>query len=410
VITAQKTRPAARPVIVFFGLLAIVIAIAILAGLLPRLSRQKGLLAASEEVVERRPVVLVSPARFSGSAETVDLPGDLQAMIESPIFARADGYLKSKNVDLGWRVTAGQLMAEIETPELDQQIGQARANLEQAQANLKELDAAIELARANRDLARVTNSRWVALQQQGVVSRQDTDTRTADLAVKEAELRKAEAALNTAQNTIRANQAALRRLEEMKSFARVTAPFDGVVTERLVDIGTLINAGSKEMFKVAKIDPMRIFVNVPQTYVASIAKGQSAEVRVQERPGQLFRATVTGIANALDTNSRAMLVILQTPNPQGILYPGMYTQVRISTSRAKPSLRTPGDALVMGKSGPRVVVVGADHIAHFRGVTLGQDLGAEVEITSGLEAGELVISNPGDAITEGAAVETRNRN
>jgi RND family efflux transporter MFP subunit len=406
---APGNKPGARPVIVFFGVLAILIAIAIAAGVAPRLSRQKVMLAASHETAARRPVVLVSQARFAPGAETVDLPGDLQAMIETTILARTEGYLKSKLVDLGWHVTAGQLMAEIETPELDQQISQARATLEQSQASIKELEASIELAKANRDLARVTASRWTKLQEQGVVSKQDTDTRAADLAVKEAELRKAEASLSTAQNTIHASEAALRRLEETKSFARVTAPFDGVVTDRLVDVGTLINAGSKVMFKVAKIDPMRVFVNVPQAYVASIAKGQVAEVRVQERPGQVFRATVTGIANALDPASRAMLIILQTPNPEGILYPGMYAQARISTSRAKPALRVPGDAIVMGKTGARVAVVGADRVVHFRNVTIGQDLGSEVEITSGLQPGEVVVSNPTDAVTEGAAVETRNR-
>lgn len=406
---APKNKPGARPVVAFFAVLAIVIAGAIAAGVIPRLSRQKVMLAASHQDAERRPVVLVSPAHFAAGAESVDLPGDLQAMIESPIYARADGYLKSKIVDLGWRVKSGQLMAEIETPELDQQISQAHATLEQSQASIKELDAAIELAKANRDLARLTSGRWVKLQEQGVVSKQDTDTRNADLAVKEAELRKAEAALATAQNTIRASQAALRRLEEMKSFSRVTAPFDGVVTDRLVDVGTLINAGSKLMFKVAKIDPMRVFVNVPQTYVASIAQGQTAEMRVQERPGRVFPATVTGVSNALDPSSRAMLIVLQTPNPDGVLYPGMYTQVRIATSRAKPALRVPGDSIVMGKTGARVAVVDAAHTVRFRNVTLGQDLGAEVEITSGLAPGEMVISNPTDAVTDGAVVETRDR-
>jgi RND family efflux transporter MFP subunit len=406
---ASQSKPTARPVIVFFGVLAILIAVGIGAGVMPRLARQKVMLAASHEAGERRPVVLVSPAHFAPGAETVDLPGDLQAMIETTIIARTEGYLKSKLVDLGWHVSAGQLMAEIETPEVDQQLSQARATVDQTQAAMKELQADIDLARANRDLARVTSGRWEQLQKQGVVSKQDTDTRVADLAVKEATLRKAEASLATAQNTIRASEAALHRLEELKSFARVTAPFDGIVTDRLVDVGTLINAGSKSMFKVAKLDPMRIFVNVPQAYVPSIAKGQKAEVRVQERPGQVFPATVSGIANALDPTSRAMLIVLQTPNPTGILYPGMYTQVRIATTKAKPALRVPGDAVVMGKTGARVAVVGADRVVHYRNVVIGQDLGAEVEVTSGLEAGESVISNPTDAVTEGAVVETRNR-
>ena len=393
----------------FFMVLGVVIAAAIVAGVLPRLSRQKGLLAASEQAVERKPVVLASAAHFGAAQNTVDLPADLVAMIESPIFARADGYLKSRLVDYGNHVKGGQLLAEIETPELDQQISQARANLEQSQATIKELESDIDLAGANLQLARVTYDRWQHLEQKGVVSRQDRDERQADMAVKEATLRKAESALATAQNTIHANQANLQRLEELKSFARITAPFDGVVTARDVDIGTLINAGSKELFRVARIDPMRIFVNVPQAYVAAIAEGQTAEVRVQERPGEAWRAKVTGISNSLDQNSRAMLAILQTANPGGELYPGMYAQVRFNLSQAKPVLRIPGDALILGKSGPRVAVADAGGIVHFRSVAIGQDLGSEVEITGGLQPGELVISNPTDAVTEGAAVEVRKR-
>jgi len=406
----SKTQVSRRPVLIFFTVLACAVGAAIVGGLLPRLSRQKGLLAASAEVADRKPVVIVSPARFGDAKDSIDLPGDLQAMIESPIFSRADGYLKSKIVDLGWHVTAGQLMAEIETPELDQQISQARASLAQSQSTLKELRADIALARANLDLARVTWERWANLQKQGVVSKQDADSKEADLAVKQATADKAEATLATAQDTIHGNEASLHRLEELKSFSRVTAPFDGVVTARDVDIGTLITAGTKEMFRVARIDPLRIFVNVPQTYVEEIHNGQEAELRVQERPGEIFHAKVTGISNSLDTTSRAMLVILQTPNPGGTLYPGMYAQVRLSANRAKPILRIPGDTVILGKQGARVATVGSDHLVHFKQITLGQDLGTEVEVTSGLRPGDLVISNPTDAIQENIAVETKNKN
>jgi RND family efflux transporter MFP subunit len=339
----------------------------------------------------------------------VDLPADLVAMIESPIFARADGYLKARLVDYGWRVKSGQPMAEIETPELDQQISQARATLEQSQATLKELQSDIDLARANLQLAKVTFDRWRELQEKGVVSRQDRDTREADLAVKEATLRKAESAMATAQNTIHANDANLKRLMELKSFSRITAPFDGVVTARDVDVGTLINAGTKELFKVAQIDPIRIFVNVPQAYVASIAQGQTAEVRVQERSGQVWHAQVTGISPSLDPNSRAMLAILRAANPEGTLYPGMYAQVRFHVTQGKQALRIPGDALILGKTGARVAVTGEDRVVHYRAVTVGQDMGSEVEVTSGLREGEMVVSNPTDAVTEGAAVEVRKR-
>lgn len=407
--TARQRKPGRGPLVIFFAVLGTIVAAAIVGGVLPRLSRQKGLASAAETVAERRPVVLVSAAHYGAKQDTVDLPADLVAMIESPIFARADGYLKQRIVDYGWHVKAGQVMAEIETPELDQQISQAQANLQQSQAAMKELQADIDLAKANLDMSRVTFDRWDRLNQKGVVSKQDRDERQADLAVKEATLRKAESALATAQNTIHANDANLHRLQELKSFSHITSPFDGVVTARDVDVGTLINAGTKELFRVAQIDPIRIFVNVPQAYVASITAGQSAEVRVQERPGQVWQAKVTGISPVLDPNSRAMLAILRAANPEGTLYPGMYAQVRFRMEQARPTLRIPGDALVMGKTGARVAVAGEDKVVHFRAVTIGQDLGAEVEVTSGLQAGDLVVSNPGDVVTEGAAVEVRKR-
>src|SRR5262249_25879245 len=162
----------------------------------------------------------------------------------------------------------------------------------------------------------------------------------------------------------------LRRLEETKGFAHVTAPFEGVVTERLTDVGTLINAGSKEMFKVAKLDPMRVFVNVPQAHVASISQGQAAELHGQEIPGRVFPAKVTGISHSLNSGSRAELIVLQTPNPDGALLPGMYAQVRLSTARGSGVLRIPGDALMVGKGGARVAVVGAGNVVHVRPVTI----------------------------------------
>lgn len=207
---------------------------------------------------------------------------------------------------------------------------------------------------------------------------------------------------------IHASQASLGRLEELKSFARVTAPFDGVVTARDVDIGTLITAGNKELFRVAKIDPLRIFVNVPQTFVQDMQNGQAAELRVQERPGQVFPAHVTNISNSLDTNSRSMLVILETPNPGATLFPGMYAQVRFSAVRSRPTLRIPGDAIILGTNGARVATVDAGHLVHFKSVTIGQDLGSEVEVTSGLSPGEMVISNPSDSVQENVLVEVRN--
>lgn len=409
----QRSQAGSRPILLFFGVLAVVIAIAIVGGLLPRLSRQKGLLAASEEVSARRPVVIASPVHLAAAKDTIDLPGDLQSMIESPMFARADGFIRTRLVDIGDHVKTGQLMAEIETPELDQQIGMARAALAQSQSALKEMEADITLSQANMNLAKVTLDRWQRLADRGVVSRQDRDEKQADFAVKQAQTEKAQATLATAHDTIRGNQSNLARLEQLKAFSRVTAPFDGLVTARNVDVGTLINAGnggaSKEMFRVARIQPLRIFVNVPQTFVEEMHNGQTAEVRVQERPGLVFPAKVTNISSSLDTNNRSMLVILETPNPGATLFPGMYAQVRFAGSRPRPTLRVPGDTVMMDKNGARVAVVGPDHVVHFRSITIGQDLGSEIEVISGVAAGEMVVSNPSDAVQENAVVDVRSR-
>ncbi len=409
----QRSQAGSRPILLFFGVVAVAIAIAIVGGLLPRLSRQKGLLAASEEVSARRPVVIASPVHLAAAKDTIDLPGDLQSMIESPIFARADGFIRTRLVDIGDHVKTGQLMAEIETPELDQQIGMARAVLAQSQSALKEMEADITLSQANMNLAKVTLDRWQRLADRGVVSRQDRDEKQADFAVKQAQTEKAQATLTTAHDTIRGNESNLARLEQLKAFSRVTAPFDGLVTARNVDVGTLINAGnggaSKEMFRVARIQPLRIFVNVPQTFVEEMHNGQTAELRVQERPGLVFPAKVTNISSSLDTNNRSMLVILETPNPGATLFPGMYAQVRFAGSRPRPTLRVPGDTVMMDKNGARVAVVGPDHVVHFRSITIGQDLGSEIEVISGVAAGEMVVSNPSDAVQENAVVDVRSR-
>ncbi len=407
----RKNRSGRRSLLLFFGALTLVVLACIAGGIAPRLARQKTLLAASQEAAHRRPVVNVTPARLARSTDGIELPGDLQAIVESPIFARADGYLTRRLVDIGDRVRTGQLLAEIETPELDQQINQARAALAQSRSSLRELQADVELSRANLNLAKLTLERWRHLSAKGAISRQERDEKEAAFAVRTAETQKAEAGLATARETVLAAEANLRRLEQIKAFARVTAPFDGVITTRNVDVGTLINAGNggpaREMFRIAQTQPLRVFVNVPQTYVGSVHPGQSAEVHVQEFPGKVFPARVTRIANALDANSRAMLVILEVPNPQLVLYPGMYAQIRFSAARLRPELRIPGDALMLGKEGPRVAVVDADHVVHYRRIGVGEDLGSEVEVTSGLSPGDLVVSNPTDTIQENARVDIR---
>ncbi len=323
-------------------------------------------------------------------------------------------FCKTRLVDIGDHVKAGQLMAEIETPELDQQILQARASLAQAQSALKELQADIALSRANLDLARATRERWEHLAEKGVVSRQEREEKQADYAVKEAQTERAEATLATANDTIHASEANVHRLDQMKAFARVTAPFDGHCD------GSQCGCGNADQCRQRR----RVAGDVPGGADSAAAhlcecaadlrfgNPQRAERRTaggRNGRAKYFRRTCRMCRTRSMPIRASMLVILETPNPGARLFPGMYAQVRFAGTKAKPLLRIPGDALVMGKAGPRVAVVGADGVVHYRSVTVGQDLGTEVEIASGLSAGDMVVSHPADLVTEGAAVEVQGR-
>jgi RND family efflux transporter MFP subunit len=404
-----------RPLLTFFAVLALLVIAAVVAGLLPRLEKQRGILAATAVDRVQKIAVNVTAAHLPGNDAPLDLPGDLQAMVESPIYARADGYLVKRNVDIGDLVKTGQVMAEIETPEIDQQIQQARATWSNSISTLKELEADLTLAKANLKLAQQTAQRWVVLEQRGAVSRQETDEKRADLDVKQAQMEAAQAKIVSTRDLVNANEANLHRVQEMKAFAHVTAPFDGIVTARNVDIGTLINSGNggpaRAMFSVAQVGTMRIFVNVPQAFVGSIHDGGAAELRVQELPGQVFHATVSHFTHEVDTISRSMLAILRVPNPAGTLLPGMYAQVRFPGAKSSSgAVLIPGDALVLSSQGPRVAVVDSENRVHFHNVKVGTDYGNEVEIKFGLAAGDLVIMNPTDSIKDGVEVEIRKGN
>ncbi len=411
VIRPARKSAGVRPLLTAFAVLAVLIAASIIAGLIPRLRREKSLQATAHTEATERLIVNVSKAKLASPKSTLDLPGDIQALIESPIFPRTDGYISKRNSEIGDVVKAGQVMAEIETPELDQQIQQARATLSNSQSILKELDADIVLAQANLNMAETTFQRWKILQAKGAIARQDFDEKDADAQVKRATLEAARARLVSARDTVSANEANLRRLEQTKGFAHVTAPFDGIVTYRVMDVGTLVNAGNgganHEIFRVANIDTMRIFVNVPQTWVGAIHDGQTAELRVQELPGKVFTALVVHSTHEVDTTSRSMLVVLRTPNPAHLLLPGMYAQVRFATSRPVSTLLIPGDALINGTQGTNVATVGADGKVHFKNVHVGVDFGNEIEIVDGLAPGTQVIMNPTDSVREGVDVEVQ---
>jgi RND family efflux transporter MFP subunit len=407
VVRPRKKR--LRPLLTFFAILGLCVMAAIVAGLLPRLRREKVLEESVASVENDKRVVNVAVARQAPASSALELPSDLQADIETPIFARADGYLTKRYVDIGEQVKAGQVMAEIETPELDQQLDQAKATLANSKSGLVEAQSNLVLAAANLKLSQKTLDRWMQLETKGTVSHQEADEKGATRDVQVAQVDAAQAKISSARELVSANEANLRRLEQLKAYSKVTAPFAGVVTSRTVDVGTLINAGnggvSKEMFRVAQTGVMRVFVNVPQAYESSVKPGVPAELRVQELPGQVFRAMVARITGAIDPVSRSMLAIVVIQNPTGVLKPGMYSQVRFASARSLPALLIPGDALVSGAKGTQVAVVDHSDVVHFRDVKVGTDLGSEVEVVSGLTVGDRVVTNPSDAVHDGTAVE-----
>lgn len=411
---ATPPRHASRRALLgVFAVIAVVVVAAIALGLRPRLAREKALAAASEAVEDNLPVVHVAPARQTPAKTELELPGDLQANVESPIFARADGYLRTRLVDIGDHVRSGQLLAEIETPELDQQLSQAQASLAQSQASLVQWQANLAQARANLKLAQVTWERWSHLADRGVYSRQDADEKQAAFDARKADVDAAIATVDATRKLVDASAANVRRLEDLKSFARVVAPFDGIVTSRnmSIDPGTLINSGNggpnREIFRIAQVQTMRIFVNVPQAYAPLVHDGLRAELRVQELPGQTFSAFVKRTAHSVDENARTMLAILETPNPRASLLPGMYSQVKFSFPGDKSGLLVPGDALMLGREGPRVAVVTPDHIVHMRRIHIAHDFGADLEIDSGLAPGDLVVLNPTDQVRDNVHVDVR---
>ena len=377
-------------------------------GLWPRLAKQRTMLADAKEESERIPSVRVAKVAYTTGSSELELPADLQAEIETPVYARVEGYIFKRSVDIGWRVKKGQILAELQTPELDQQMLQAKAAISQGMAAVKQQEALLLQIKANLKLAEVTAGRWKQLTSEGVTSRQDTDEKVAALEVRQAELAAGEANISAAKENVAAAQANLNRLDEMKSFAKLTAPFDGVITYRNPDIGTLISAGAnqKEVFRVADISKIRIFVNVPQAYVTSVKPGTPAIVHVEDL-NRDYHLKVGGIANALDLSSRTMLAVLRVPNADGPLMPGMFSRVKMMLPNPPSVLTIPADAVVSRNEGQVVAVVGADKRVHYRKVIVARDTGSNIEVTAGVSAGDQVVLNPTDEVREGSPVEIR---
>jgi RND family efflux transporter MFP subunit len=321
-------------------------------------------------------VAVTKPSKGTAS-EDVALPGSVQPYTDAAIFARTTGYLKKRYVDIGSRVRSGQVLAEIDTPELDQQLMQARADLATAKANEK--------------LAKTTADRYVDLMKTDSVSRQDMDNATGGYEAKQAATASADANV--------------KRLEDLQHFKTIYAPFDGVITARNTDIGALIGSASnaKELFHIASMTRLRIFVSVPQLYARSMQSDTSADIEIQELPGRKFTGRVARTAQSIDPSSRTLLVEIDLDNPKGEILPGSFAQVHLKMPTQVSTFRLPVNALIFRSEGLRIATV-TDGVVSLVPITLGRDFGSTVEVVSGLTGAESVVINPPDSLAQGQRV------
>jgi RND family efflux transporter MFP subunit len=386
-----------------FGLLVLVV-VAFLAGYLP-LQRRKATLRAEAEAQQKGlPRVSVMQVGRATDQNVLKLPGTMQALTEAPILARADGYLRRRLVDIGDRVTAGQVLAEIDAPELDQQMRQAEAAIEQAEASIEQAQASLAQGRANRELARITAERTKTLVEKGISPQQDGDQYQAQLTAQDANVQALEKAILAQRSNLAAVKANRARLEEVQAYRIVKAPFDGVITMRNVDVGALVSTGSTLLYRIAQIGTLRTYVNVPQASVDAVRVGQPATVTVSHLPGRTFRGTIARTANALDAASRTMLVEVDVPNADGALFPGVYAEVDLSGARPNPPLVVPAAAILFRSDGAQLAVLQGDRTVHLQKITIGRDYGDSVEILQGVSEGTTIVAVPGDAAREGAKV------
>ena len=336
-------------------------------------------LAKETEAVSVPTVAVVQPASEPGNDELV-LPGNLLAFEESPIFARTNGYLLRWYKDIGSKIQKGELLAAIDTPEIDQELSQARASREQIKAAL--------------DLAKISADRWANLLKTDSVSQQEADQEASGY--------------QQALANLAAADANVRRLEELESFKNVYAPFSGVLTKRNVDPGALINSGAqatgKELFDVARVDPLRVYVSVPQAYAPSMKVGMKANVTLQEFPSQKFLGTVARTADAIDPATRTLNTEVDVPNKDGKLLPGSFGQVHFATGASVPRITIPVNAMLFRAEGPQVAVVDKDNKVHLRPISIGRDFGATLEILGGLDVSDRIVINPSDSLEEGQQV------
>ena len=381
--TRHDDKPAPRPrsgrpwlaaTIAFVIVIAIVVA-----GILPRVKARTALRKETAEMAV--PTVSVVQPKRSAPAQEIVLPANVQAFSDSPIYARTNGYLKRWYVDIGARVRKGQLLAEIETPEVDQQLRQARADLATAQANLS--------------LSQITATRYTDLLKTDSVSKQEADNAAADFAAKKA--------------VVQASEANVNRLEQLQSFEKIYAPFDGVITARNTDVGALIDAGSSggtrtELFHMAQPDRLRVYVNVPEPYAQATRPRITADLTVAEFPGRRFQGKLVRTANAIDQATRTLLVEIDVANPTGTLLSGSYAEVHFKLPTATSAFILPVNALLFRAEGLRVAAVTDGQHVELRPITIGHDFGSEVEVVAGLNGNESIVVNPADSLVSGQQV------
>ena len=327
-------------------------------------------------------VAVISPG-VEPAEDELTLPAQLQAYVESSIYSRTNGYLLHWYKDIGSHVRKGELLAEIDTPEIDQELLQAKAARQQIAAQA--------------DLAKISAERWTNLRKTDSVSQQEADQQAS--------------AYTQARANLAAADANVHRLEQLESFKRIEAPFPGVITRRNVDVGALVTAGSttqaKELFNLAQFDPLRVYVSIPQSNAASIHRGMPAYIDLREYPGQKFYGKVARTADAIDPATRTMLTEIDVPNREGRLLPGAYAQLHFAVPIQTERMSIPVNALLFRAEGPRVVVVGPGQKVHLKPVTIGRDFGIKVEILSGLEPTDQIVINPSDSLEEGQQVRVK---
>jgi RND family efflux transporter MFP subunit len=359
-------------------LLAATMGFAIFEGIQSRLEAQTKLRHVTQ--LSATPFVDVVYPKTGSEAEEVELPGNTQAFTDTPIYARTSGYVKRWYVDIGAHVKQGELLAVIETPELDQQLQQAKADLENSQANLQ--------------IAEITAARWQHLLKTNSVSRQETDQAVSDLHSKRA--------------LVDSYKANVDRLLQLQSFERITAPFDGIITARNTDIGSLIQAGDnsapKELFHLAAIQTLRVYISVPEIYAAAVRNGEKVRLTLDSFPGKTFTGVLVRNAQAIDTTSRTLNVEVDVENPSGRLLPGAYAFVHLKVPASAGAVTIPSNALLFRAEGLRAGVVRNGHI-ELTPIAIGQDYGSAVEVLSGLTPQDAVIVNPSDSLADGSAVQ-----